>query len=49
VGQIHISRLELQIWSLEFEVVIFFSKECIWDFGIEVWLSIIGIINPNLR
>jgi hypothetical protein len=30
--EIHVSRLELQRWSLEF--VIFFSKVYIWDLGL---------------
>ncbi len=32
VQEIHISRLELQRWSLEF--VLFFSKVYIWDLGL---------------
>jgi hypothetical protein len=42
VQKIHISKLEIKRWSLEF--VIFFSKVY---FGIEVWLIPFGIMQSK--
>jgi hypothetical protein len=45
--EIHISRLELQRWSLEF--VISFSKSIYLGFGIDVWLISFEIIQISIK
>jgi hypothetical protein len=47
VQEIHISRLELQNWPLEFFITL--SKEYFWDLGLRFGEFIVGSCNPNLN
>jgi hypothetical protein len=42
VQEIHIFRLELQRWPLQF--IISFSKVYVWDLGLKFWLILFGIM-----